>query len=496
MISFEKKDTNSDSIGEIKPRDTFNEEGSENQDELSVNNIIEEVNSPGFNEVASEEYKNETENPYKMYQDYTIGTKKYQTLKSENNILKCLSALAVICLVLTVGLFGTKLQKENTTLYQSDGNRSTIVTSVKSQGEPLTAREIYKENIDSVVAIQTEIVTRNIFNQSVKGAVAGSGFIISDTGYILTNYHVIEGATKISVTLADNSTYTAKVIGTDQTNDIAVIKLDSDKTFKAVVFGDSESIEIGEDVVAIGNPLGELTFSMTKGIVSATDRLISTDLYTGINMFQVDCSVNEGNSGGPIFNMYGEVIGVVSAKYASNTIEGLGFCIPVNDAVNIVKELIANGKVTNRGSLGIKVVDMTTSEIEKFNLVQGAYIYEIIENGAADKAGLQVGDIIVEYNGKTIANVNSLLSIKRNSLKGEEVSLKIWRNGEYLDVKLTLETEIVENEEEKNLDKNETDEYNNFQEYLEDRNSRQQKNNQDTFDYSDIDDIFRYYFGY
>lgn len=477
-----------------------------------IGRIIEEVKSPDFcdeipnmypNEVGAGGYQNEAGNPYAQHQNFKKSEKgSYNTLKTQNNILKAISLLLVIGVFAGCAALGLHSRGSNatTSLLLSDNNRNTIVTSVKAKNDPMSASEVYKENIDSVVAIQTEIITRNIFNQNVKGAVAGSGFVVSEDGYILTNYHVIEGATKISVTFANNKTYTAEIVGMDKTNDVAVIKLNSDETFKPVVFGDSESIEIGEDVVAVGNPLGELTFSLTKGVVSAKDRLISTDLYTGINMFQVDCSVNEGNSGGPIFNMYGEVIGIVSAKYASNTIEGLGFCIPANDAVTIMKELITNGKVTNRGSLGIKVNDMTTSEIEKFNLVSGAYVFEVAEGSAADKAGMKVGDIIVEYNGKMISNVNSLLSIKRNSLKGEEVSVKVWRNGEYIDLKVVLDGEIVETKEDnKSLDNSQEKEYDNYQDYLEDRQNRQNnrvEDNEDIYNYSDMDDIFRYFFGY
>ena len=321
-----------------------------------------------------------------------------------------------------------------------------VVETVEGSDKLYTASGIYKNNIESIVAIQTEVVTTNMFGQQVAGAAAGSGFVISEDGYILTNAHVVDGATSIKVSFENGDEYTAKLVGMEEDNDVAVLKVDSSVTFNPVTFGDSDKMTICEDIVAIGNPLGELTFCLTKGVISALDREITTDVYSSINMFQVDCAVNQGNSGGPVFNMYGEVVGIVSAKYASETIEGLGFCIPVNDVADIVTELIEHGKVTNKAYMGIIVADITSNMINQYNMVPGAYVQTVIKDSCAEKAGLKIGDIIVEIDGKEVKSVSSLLAEKRAYKAGETAKLKVWRGGDYLTVSITFdeETEAVE----------------------------------------------------
>ena len=325
-------------------------------------------------------------------------------------------------------------------------NNRVVVETVEGSDKLYTASGIYKNNIESIVAIQTEVVTTNLFGQQVAGAAAGSGFVISEDGYILTNAHVVSDASSIKVSFENGTEYDAKLVGMEEDNDIAVLKIDSSASFNPVTFGDSDKMTIGEDIVAIGNPLGELTFSLTKGVVSALDREITTDVYSSINMFQVDCAVNQGNSGGPVFNMYGEVVGIVSAKYASNTIEGLGFCIPVNDVAGIVTELIEHGKVTNKAYMGIIIADVTPNMVKQYNMVQGAYVQTVIKGSCAEKAGLKIGDIIVEMDGKEVKSVSGLMAEKRSYKAGETAKLKVWRGGDYINVSITFdeETEAVE----------------------------------------------------
>lgn len=370
-----------------------------------------------------------------------VQSTPFAVLKKQNRLLKYVCGGLAACFVLMTCISGYSLlhKTESNIFLANTDNRPAAIVTVQGEGSKLTAEQIYNKYLDSVVAIKTEIVTRNIFNQTVSGAAAGSGFIISSDGYILTNYHVIEKANTITVTLADGSECEATIVGSEEENDIAVLKIDSEKTLNPVVLGDSDKMSVGEEVVAIGNPLGELTFSMTKGIVSALDREISTDLYSSINMFQVDCAVNEGNSGGPIFNMYGEVIGIVSAKYASNTIEGLGFCIPINDVANVVTDLIEFGKVVDKAYMGVTVSDVSNIMVSQYNMVNGAYVASVEENSCADKAGLKIGDIIVELEGKKVTNVNSLLAVKRSYKAGDIVNLKVWRSGEYIDISLTFD---------------------------------------------------------
>ena len=344
-------------------------------------------------------------------------------------------------ILLVAMIFSLGGNKESVEIFKSgvgDTARS-VITTVNGENKVYSASEIYANNIDSVVAIQTEVVTTNIFGQNIAGAAAGSGFIISDNGYVLTNAHVVSDASSIKVIMSDKSEYKATLIGSEEESDIAVLRIESDKTFKPVILGDSDKMIIGEDVVAIGNPLGELTFSITKGIVSALNRSIKVDAYTTLNMFQVDCAVNEGNSGGPVFNMYGEVIGIVSAKYASSTIEGLGFCIPINDVSNIVTDLIDYGKVTNKAYMGISVTDIDDKMIATYKMVKGAYVAGVEEGSCAEKAGLKIGDIIVKFDDKEVKSVSELLSFKKGYRAGDSATLKIWRSGEYKDISIIFD---------------------------------------------------------
>lgn len=414
-------------------------------------------------------------------------------MRKQNKLLKIACVGLAACFAV-MSLFGVySLTKRSVSdVFVSDGlrNSSISMTTVAGSDDVLTASEIYSQNIDSVVAITTEVVTTNIFGQRVAGAAAGSGFVISEDGYILTNYHVIEGANKINIAFKDGKTYTAEVVGSESDRDIAVLKIVEDVVLQPVVLGDSDKMIVGEPILAIGNPLGELTFSATSGIVSALDREISTDLYNGINMFQVDCAVNEGNSGGPIFNQYGEVIGIVSAKYASETIEGLGFCIPINDVSKILNDLIEFGSVQNKAYMGVSVDNVSTDMINRYNMVNGAYIVSVEENSPAEKAGLKVGDIVVELNGDKVESANGLVSAKRDFKSGESATIKVWRSGEYIDMTITFgeEPKVVEDTEVENETSNNGssnggyNNYNNYNNYY---------NNGDS-----LPEIFDYFFGF
>ena len=423
----------------------------------------------------------------------------FAVLKNQNKMLKWTCIGLAICAILSVCLSIAAFMKPNSSnIFVSDlnNNRANLV-SIQGSDKQFTASEIYENNINSVVAIQTEIITRNIFNQIVQGAAAGSGFIISEDGYILTNYHVIEQANSIKVTLVDGREYEAELVGSEEENDIAVLKIQSDETLTPVVLGDSDKMTVGEEVVAIGNPLGELTFSMTKGIVSALDREISTDLYSSINMFQVDCAVNQGNSGGPIFNMYGEVIGIVSAKYASETIEGLGFCIPINDVANIVTDLIEHGKVMNKAYMGIVTADISDAMIKQYNMVKGAYVNSVDKNSCAEKAGLKTGDIIVELGDNKIDSVSSLLSAKREYKSGDTATIKVWRSGEYIDLEIVFDEYDEEEVNKKNEEINKEYQYG----YDDSNKDAQNDNNSYNYQYGNRNDsssfedfLFDYFF--
>ena len=428
-------------------------------------------------------------------------------VKSQNKMLKVACVGLGLCTILSVGLSIVSFNKAtNSDIFISDmGNNRVTVQTVAGTNEKYDASTIYANNISSVVAIKTEVIATNIFGQMVQGASAGSGFVISGDGYILTNAHVVEDANAIKVAFSNGKEYNAKLVGIEEENDVAILKIDSTDKFKPVVLGDSSKMTIGEEVLAVGNPLGELTFSMTKGIVSALDREIQLDTFTSINMFQVDCAVNQGNSGGPIFNMYGEVIGIVSAKYASETIEGLGFCIPTNDIVNIVSDLIEHGEVTNKAYMGISVADVSEDMISLYHMVAGAYVSTVEEGSCAEKAGLKIGDIIVELNGKKVESVNELLTAKRVFRAGDTAKLKVYRSGEYVDLTITFEeyTEEKINALEKEANKQMQGQYDGSQRtpygydnYQDNSGNYQDNSGNYNGDLGALEDLFRYYFGY
>ncbi len=317
-------------------------------------------------------------------------------------------------------------------------------------GSVLSGSEIYSLGCMQAVAITTEITYTNYFGMQTSTPVSGSGFIATENGYIVTNYHVIEEAQKggydISVVLYSGESYTAKIIGVEEQSDIAVLKIEA-TGLSAATLGNSSNMQVGETVYAIGNPLGELSFTMTSGMVSALDREITTSSSsTGAsitnNMFQIDAAVNQGNSGGPVYNDKGEVIGIVTAKYSSTGVEGLGFAIPINDVASIVNELTEKGYVSGKPSFGIIATTVEQSIAQYFNMVEGAYIYSINPGSCSENAGLAVGDIITAIDGVQVKSSSDLTSQKRNYNAGDTVTLTIYRAGEYLDVDVVLDEEI------------------------------------------------------
>ena len=333
--------------------------------------------------------------------------------------------------------------------YAPQGGTSEVVSNIVYSGEELTGPEIYALGCKQVVAITTEVTT-SYWGFITSTPVSGSGFIISENGYILTNHHVIadavEGGYDISVYMNDGSMYIAEIVGYEEDNDIAVLKIDAED-LEAVTVGDSDAMLVGETARVIGNPLGELQYSMTSGEVSALDREISTtDSYTGvvttINMFQIDAAVNGGNSGGPVYNSRGEVIGVVTAKYSDTGVEGLGFAIPINDAISIAEELITKGYVSGKAYMGISVQTVSASVAQYYNMAPGAYISAIERGCCAERAGLEVGDIIVQLDDVRITSSNDLISAKKAYRAGDTAILTIYRDGRYMEVSITFDEEI------------------------------------------------------
>lgn len=359
-------------------------------------------------------------------------------------------ALAAVLVFTACGYGGAALYRtaghgtEKTTVQQSD-RPAVQVTVNRVDGQTLMSpAEVYAATVNSVVSINCSATSTNIFGQRVESASSGSGFIITADGYIVTNYHVIAGASSISVTLYNGDTYTATLIGGDSDYDTAVLKIDA-TGLQAVTLGSSADLNVGDTILAIGNPLGELTFSMSQGIVSCMDRAINVD-GTPFNMIQVDCSVNPGNSGGPLMNLYGEVVGIVSAKYSSyssTTVEGLGFAIPMDDVQTVITDIMENGQVSDKAYLAINAGTMTESMAAQYQIdvTEGVFVYSTVKGGAGEKAGLRLGDVITKLNDVEIKSMEDLSMAKKNFKAGDTATLTVFRGGEYLTLDITFDAQ-------------------------------------------------------
>ena len=324
-------------------------------------------------------------------------------------------------------------------------NNENVTAKPAATGETMSVNDLYTMACQQVVGISITGTTNytNFFGGTSEFAVSGSGFIISEDGYILTNYHVIEYGLMgydVNVMLQDGTTYTAEIVGYEKENDVAVLKIDA-TGLSAATIGDFQALQVGDDVYCVGNPLGELAYSISDGIVSAKDRVINTDATTEINMFQLTAAVNHGNSGGPVYNARGEVVGIVTAKYSDSDAEGLGFAIPIDDAMKIAKDLIENGYVTGKAYMGIMVQTVEKSAIEYYHLVAGACVTSVTEGSAADNAGLEVGDIITAVDEQEITSSSELRSARRAYRAGDSAELTVYRNGDYITLTIVFDEE-------------------------------------------------------
>ena len=386
----------------------------------------------------------------------------------KKNIRSIVALTAALALTATAG-FSVMAQAETNDKHFS-------VVEAASNEDSLSIPEIAKKCRSSVVAIETEtkVVYNNYDNyynpfgsmfgygygygyggrggrggtQEYTETAAGSGIIISEDGYILTNNHVISGADKITVYVnsgeegEDEQTYEATLVGSSENNDIAVLKIDAEG-LNAATFGDSDQIEVGELAVAIGNPMGQVHGSVTAGIISAVEQELTIDDVT-INAIQTDAAINPGNSGGALFDSYGNVIGIVYAKSSSVSIEGIGYAIPVNNIKDLVAQMINDPdsvKDQTKGSqimLGITIRDITEDMSKQYSMPVGVYITEVSSMSAAERAGLQKGDIITEFAGETVTSADDLNAIKAKQTSGDTVSVKIDRNGKEMTLDLVI----------------------------------------------------------
>lgn len=338
----------------------------------------------------------------------------------------------------------------SSTADSASGSDSSI-TAASSSGSSLTTEQVADLVSPSVVVITTEQVVYSQwswYGQNQVESGAGSGVIISSDGYILTCAHVVDGASTITVTIGDKD-YTATLVGEDTTSDIAVIKIDADGLTPATV-GNSDSLKVGQSVMAVGNPLGELGGTVTGGMISALNRSVTIQGSSSVNtmsLIQMDASVSPGNSGGGLFNMNGELVGIVNAKSSSSDAEGLGFAIPINDAIKVAQELLENGYVTGRPYLGITYLAVTDAQTASQLGVNayGVYVVEVVKGGPAEKAGLQAGDRIVSVDGTEIASKDDLGTLMQKHAAGDTLSITIARDGQMQTVNVTLGEKTASN---------------------------------------------------
>ncbi|MBQ9662243.1 MAG: trypsin-like peptidase domain-containing protein [Oscillospiraceae bacterium] len=308
--------------------------------------------------------------------------------------------------------------------------------------EELSPADLYEQNVNSTVGITISAKTTSRYGYGYTYQASGSGFIISEDGYILTNYHVIEDSETVTVATYDNETYEAEVIGYDESNDIAVVKIDAEN-LTPVTLGDSDTLRVGDTVYAIGNPLGELTFSLTHGLVSALSRDVKLGSGSTMSLIQTDCAINSGNSGGALFNIYGEVVGITNAKYSSSgysseaEIDNIGFAIPINNVKKIVMSIIENGYIL-KPYIGVAIAPLSDEVAGITGLKAGAVVQDVTEGAPADEAGIKVNDVIVKVGDKDISDSNDLVKVVSNSDPGDVLTFYIYRQGKEIELEVEI----------------------------------------------------------
>lgn len=392
-----------------------------------VPNQYIEPQEANYSNVQTENVKPQKNSEVKIYKD-SSDTKK---------IIGISLVVAIIVSVISSSLTYFLVSNGGITKTLSD-----ITYSVEGVENPVVA--VSKIAGNSVVGVKVDYYEQSFFGQLEEGESEGSGIIYSEDGYIITNNHVIEEAVDsnsatVTITLNDGTEYEAEIIGRDETTDLALLKIDA-KGLNAAKFGNSDDLQVGELAVAIGNPLGsEFAGSVTAGYISALDRTLTIDSTT-YKLIQTDAAINPGNSGGALVNSKGEIIGINSAKISSTGVEGLGFAIPINEALEIIEQLKVTGKII-RPYIGIYGLDLDETTARRNKLVEGVYVYQVYTNTPAQKAGISRGDIIVGIDGKDITTKQELNEIKNSKNIGDTVELKLYRNGKYETIKVTLDSD-------------------------------------------------------
>lgn len=367
-----------------------------------------------------------------------------------------------LCLSFVAGFAGTGFYNFVDSMNTEIKNGLTI-NKVDSEGgntaytdSGLSTVEIVEKTADSVVEITTETVTTGVFAQQFIKSGAGSGVIIDAEGFIVTNHHVIDGATKISVTLRDGTAYDAKLKGSDSELDIALLEINPDSKLTSAAFGDSDTLRVGQRTVAIGNPLGQLGGSVTEGIISALNRDVVIDGQT-MSLLQTDTAINPGNSGGGLFDANANLVGIVNAKSSGSEVEGLGFAIPINDVVNVIGDLSEYGFVRGRVDLGMTFIDVDSQQLAwMYGLEKtGCYIYSVDKNSNADIAGFESGDRVISVNGTEVTASDEVEDIIKDCAVGEDVTFQVENtSGKTYKISFELEEYVPESENENFFESN------------------------------------------
>ena len=379
--------------------------------------------------------------------------------KERKSLRRVVSVLLALALVIgscgaTAALMNSHFQKEMRNLTQQMNDKIAAIqknSGVQSgeaapsgrpltSGQYLTPGEVYQQNVNAVVAITVEVESYDNYGRPVAGLSSGTGFFISADGYVITNYHVIEDGTKVTVTTHDDQEYPAEIVGYEENNDLAVLKVEGE-SLPYVTLGKSADLQVGDQVVAIGNVLSTFASSLTVGYVSGVDRVVDTQ-GVAMNMIQTDVAINSGNSGGPLFNMKGEVVGITTAKFSGQSssgvsIEGIGFAIPMDDVTGMIEDLRKFGYVTG-AYLGVMVMDVDASA-QYYGIPAGAYVESVTQDGAAHRGGIQAKDIITEVGGYPVTSVSDLTRVLRKFAAGDVVSVEVYRSGTMKTLTVTLD---------------------------------------------------------
>lgn len=396
---------------------------------------------------TGEEHSSEYYDGYSGYNYYSenIGATEKRKDRTWIGVLAgLLAGVLVTAAVGTIVLFKTGIIKKpdlfdmNISGDRNQDNSFDFSRLSDGEREPKSVVDIAAEVGPSVVMVTTTSTVSTIFGNTLQQG-SGSGIIISADGYIITNNHVIENSQMVKVVLSDGREFSARIVGADAKTDIAVIKIDDADNLTVAVMGDSDKIQVGEIAIAIGNPLGQqLTGTVTQGVISAVNRTVEAEQNTYVNLIQTDAAINQGNSGGALVNGYGEVIGINTVKYAASGVEGIGFAIPINDAMPIVEDLIAKGYVSGRPLIGVALIEVTPQLAYMNNIPEGLYVSSVEPGSAASDGGIRTGDVIIKADGEKVNSVDSLNEIRDTKQVGQPLTLEVYRNGKNIEITIYL----------------------------------------------------------